>query len=294
MDFCDNPYIRPYMELGDGTKHWFRMFPYSPEKEKELSRNGTKYVLIPCGKCLYCKNKYKSQWAYRMYLESKYHKSSYFITLTYEYNPTWLSRRDLQLFIKRLRFRFGAGLVYFASGEYGSLNGRPHYHLIVFDLPPLEIEENGNCEIIRSIWKKGNVFVSSDADIGSFNYSAGYTAKKLEDFSSIDRKIRPFCLMSKGIGKKHFEDNKDDIIFTDSVIVSNHKNTRSVKSPRYFDKLLEKENPLALEDIKKNRLLFVADSNFGKLDLNNKQIINVYRSKHSEHLDKMKSKSYKI
>lgn len=58
-----------------------------------------------------------------------------FATLTYapEHLPAnaTLSRRDLQLFVKRLRKSAGVRLSVSAAGEYGSLNLRPHYHLTI-------------------------------------------------------------------------------------------------------------------------------------------------------------------
>lgn len=293
MDFCENPYIRTYVDLGNGTRKWLRMYRYSPEREKELSRSNFKYVLIPCGKCLFCQNKYKSSWAHRMYLESMYHKTCYFITLTYKYNPVWLSKRDLQLFIKRLRFEFGSGLVYFASGEYGSLNGRPHYHMIIFDLPELDIDQNGSNEKIAKLWNKGIVYCGF-GDIGSFDYTAGYTAKKMDSSVMYDKKVRPFCIMSKGIGKQFFLDHKDMIYYTDSIIVSNHKDTKSCKVPRYFDKLLEKSDPDLFLSIKDNRNLFVIDDNKNKLDCPDTDIISVYRNKREEHLLRIKQQKYKL
>lgn len=52
-----------------------------------------------------------------------------------------LNKRDVQLFFKRLRIRFHrAGLPstylrYIAVGEYGSKYGRPHYHLLLWNVP---------------------------------------------------------------------------------------------------------------------------------------------------------------
>lgn len=51
-----------------------------------------------------------------------------------------LNPKALSSFVKDLRnraYRLGfSGVRYFGVGEYGSLSGRPHYHLFLFNLPP--------------------------------------------------------------------------------------------------------------------------------------------------------------
>ena len=44
----------------------------------------TKFVEIPCGKCSGCRLQKSREWANRCMLELQYHKSSYFVTLTYD------------------------------------------------------------------------------------------------------------------------------------------------------------------------------------------------------------------
>ena len=62
---------------------------------------------VPCGKCLACRIKNRKEWQIRMLHELNYHDDAVFLTLTYsdEYLPdnNTLVKRDLQLFIKRLR-----------------------------------------------------------------------------------------------------------------------------------------------------------------------------------------------
>ena len=80
----------------------------------------TEFIEIPCGKCSGCRLQRSREWANRCMLELEYHKSSYFVTLTYddahvpihyysdpetgEALPSMsLVKRDFQLFMKRLR-----------------------------------------------------------------------------------------------------------------------------------------------------------------------------------------------
>ena len=56
------------------------------------------------------------------------------------------------------------------------------------------------------------------------------------------------------IAKEYFEDYMHEIKATDSLILSRKNKTIEVSPPRYFSKLLEKQDPIALEHIKTNRL----------------------------------------
>ena len=96
---------------------------------------------LPCGKCLDCKLDYGRQWAIRCLHEKKMHERSCFITLTYDNNnlpnPPTVAKEELQKFFKRLRKKLVKEKIrYFACGEYGSQNFRPHYHAIIFGYMP--------------------------------------------------------------------------------------------------------------------------------------------------------------
>ena len=90
----------------------------------------TEFIEIPCGKCSGCRLQRSREWANRCMLELEYHMSSYFVTLTYddahvpihyysdpetgEALPSMsLVKRDFQLFMKRLRKKFGEGIRFF-------------------------------------------------------------------------------------------------------------------------------------------------------------------------------------
>ena len=73
------------------------------------------YTTVPCGKCRECKMDYAKQWANRMVLEAQDWPKNLFFTATYNNEnlpfdsssgmPT-LDKRDVQLFMKRLRKYF--------------------------------------------------------------------------------------------------------------------------------------------------------------------------------------------
>ena len=103
------------------------------------------FVDYPCGKCFECVRKKKLDWEIRMNAACDWSDCAFFILLSYEdlYYPKDdhdkdLCKRDLQLFIKRLRKRcsemYGtdARLKYFIASEYGEEKNRLHYHLCLF------------------------------------------------------------------------------------------------------------------------------------------------------------------
>ena len=88
------------------------------------------HLYVPCGQCVGCRLERSRQWAIRCVHEAQMHRSNCFITLTYSPDflpdPPSLNLRDFQLFMKRLRKRFGDGIRFFHCGEYGEQCGRPH------------------------------------------------------------------------------------------------------------------------------------------------------------------------
>lgn len=103
------------------------------------------YTPVPCGKCILCREKRAKEWATRATCETAAATfPPFFITLTYEkeYLPVdGVEKRDVQLFLKRFRENYvriygeRLNLRYFAVGEYGSKYGRPHYHLLLWNIP---------------------------------------------------------------------------------------------------------------------------------------------------------------
>lgn len=91
---------------------------------------------IPCGKCVGCRVDRSREWSTRCVHEASLHNANSFITLTFsdENLPDDYSVhvRDMQLFMKRVRKVCGSGIRFFACGEYGDANRRPHYHAILF------------------------------------------------------------------------------------------------------------------------------------------------------------------
>lgn len=153
---------------------------------------GTTYLQLPCGKCLGCVTDNARKWALRCNLELTQHLATLFTTLTYapENEPTTLTWRHVQLFLKRLRrhrtIHSLERIRYFASGEYGEKNGRPHYHLIIFGADALS-----NAQLINDTWKLG-ITQTYPVTPAAINYVAGYTAKKLNwQFQTRQERVTP-------------------------------------------------------------------------------------------------------
>lgn len=151
---------------------------------------------VPCGKCAFCLKKAIDAWCLRLAHEMEVSSSAFFLTLTYDekHVPEGgnLSKRDLQLFIKRLRKR-NKGIRYFAVGEYGTQFERPHYHLVLFNLVDLEL--------VTESWRDSNMepigFVKgSRATLGRIRYMVSYMATPVVE----NGKVKPFRLMSRNPG----------------------------------------------------------------------------------------------
>lgn len=178
---------------------------FNPFSVKHKTKSET--VPVPCGKCPECRNRRASGWSFRLMYEEKRSKSAQFITLTYDtkYVPISrngfmdLSKRDVQLFFKRLRkyhipWDDKFPIKYYCAGEYGGKTWRPHYHIIIF---------NARIELIQKAWEKGGVHYGEVSGA-----SIGYTLKYITKKSRIpqhmnDDRVREFSLMSKGLGKNY-------------------------------------------------------------------------------------------
>lgn len=172
-------------------------------------------MFVPCGRCNFCLQSRRLDWAFRIQREQKNSISSNFITLTYadEYIPIepgtgtpQLDKSDLQKFFKRLRkinekySRKAAHRIrYYAVGEYGSETKRPHYHIILFNAQRKTIER------LDSAWKIGNIH-KGRCTPSSIGYVAGYT---INDFDINGTIQKPFSVMSRrpGIGANYISAN---------------------------------------------------------------------------------------
>jgi len=144
---------------------------------------------------------------------------------------------------------------FYAAGEYGSLTSRPHYHLLLFNLPIKELQyfrtnENHDkiylSNYLSDIWGKGYVTVGA-VTFESAAYVARYIMKKITGEPAEDHycgRHPEFTRMSRrpGIAHEWYEQNKGKMYETDEIIFKAGKGkTLSIKPTKYYDRLYDVE-----------------------------------------------------
>lgn len=183
---------------------------------------------VPCGSCVGCRMQRAKEWKIRNCLELQSHAEAWFITLTYddghlpinEHGQPYLRKRDIQLFMKRVRRNLG-NYRYFASAEYGEHTHRPHFHLILYGhLSGFKLmgPNRFTCPDIARCWPNGQHLVEAVTP-GNIAYVSGYVEKKQKDPAYFDYPVKPFLLMSRkpGIGMLYFVKHYDSIRDTQKV-----------------------------------------------------------------------------
>lgn len=139
-------------------------------------------------------------------MEQRTSESTWFLTLTYNdenlphdhdtYTPV-LNRRDVRLYLARLRAVRGGGLKfrYYLCGEYGDRTLRPHYHAILFFSPsnpaPADLETT-----LDRHWGKGHTLLA-EANAKTMAYVASYTLKKYgKEERGLSGRVPEFVTMS--------------------------------------------------------------------------------------------------
>lgn len=235
----------------------------SKDKFRYVNGEYTNKIPVACGRCPACRVNKVRDWCFRLIEEEKGCKTSYFVTLTYD---TWsvpitdngymtLRKKDLQDWMKRLRqidnrkwkkngwkIKDKPKLVYYACGEYGSKNYRPHYHIILFNVWDID-------SIVYAWRKKHN---ENKKDIGMIHIgqvsgkSVAYTLKYLDKTVGIpkhrnDDRIKEFSVMSNNIGSRYLTDqmimyHKSDL---SRIFVENEGYMQ--KLPKYYVKRIYDE-----------------------------------------------------
>ena len=185
------------------------------------------FLLVPCNKCELCQEKKAQQWSFRALCESYTSKSqAYFITLTYDnvHLPKYgVCPEDIQLFFKRLRIHLDRmniqhNLRYIAVSEYGHNTHRPHYHIILWNMPDNFGTAYSRLKLIEDAWKTPTGMFNPDGSPvtesigfaycvpvinGGINYVMKYMKKKCDIPAGMNK---TFMLASKkngGIGSQY-------------------------------------------------------------------------------------------
>lgn len=258
-------------------------FFHDAKKLKQKYRD--RLVPIPCGRCLGCRLDQAKEWSVRCVLESSLYDDNCFITLTYDeaHCPDRLSKKDFQNFMKRLRSAHPECKIrFFGCGEYGSKNGRPHYHIILFNFDFKDREywcDDGVSKLFRSkelekLWTFGISSVG-EVSLESCSYVARYSNKKQSNARGDE-----FLLMSRrpGLGAQWYLDHKDVIYVADKVYGS-FGSTHKASVPRYFDKLAVAEDFVDMDYIKAKRLKVS--------QLRNDYLVHLHGYEHDEYLSQL-------
>lgn len=309
---CYHP-LDAWMRQGGGKPKF-----YKRNGPRESGPDWQRDLKLPCGRCIGCRLERSKQWALRLMHEAQLHKENSFITLTYNNDSRHgsagpdgpaaatqvldsadiplttlsragnaredsLSKKDLARFCRRLyksvKARNPAIKVrYYAVGEYGDKNKRPHYHAAIFgeafydDRYEWRTSPSGNIlyrsSRLEALWPHGNCEIG-DLTFESAAYIARYIMKKItgtkadehyERFDPLTGErywITPeFNVMSRrpGIGKEWWNRYSGDVLTTDSVTYAGIKH----KPPRYYDNQVVAQSPFKADLIKLVRELRAA------------------------------------
>lgn len=163
--------------------------------------------------------------------------------------------------------------------------GRPHYHAILYgidfnhDIQPWKQSKAGatiyKSKTLDQIWKKGFTSIG-DVTFESCAYVARYVTKKITGEKALSHYEKPisidkdtgeiksalwlqpeYATMSRNpaIGKIHYEQYQSDIYPHDRVVQLRNGKSHVSKPPRYYDKLLEKDNEQMFNIIKERRII---------------------------------------
>lgn len=181
-----------------------------------------------------CRIRRSLEWKIRLMAELENWSCSMFTTLTYseDHLPKngLLNKRDVQLFLKKLRKKYNKKIKYYMAGEYGEENHRPHYHFIFFGIGTSDINyiSKYNNDLIP-IWDKANIVHCGRVEPDSIQYVTKYITYK-----DSRNKVPAFSLMSKNLGESllHHKDFKN-------MFWIKLQNGSKVLLPRYYRKKLE-------------------------------------------------------
>nr|QJA43250.1 MAG: replication initiator protein [Microvirus sp.] len=234
----------------------------------ELKRSQAVRTLdLPCGRCVGCLLERSRQWAVRCMHEAQMHELSCFVTLTYEDDSVVsLDYSHFQKFLRSLRKRSGRKVRFFACGEYGEMNFRPHFHALLFgiDFTDKRVFSRRDevvlyeSKALQEVWGRGFCTIG-DVTFQSAGYVARYCMKKLDRQVGVDmyrtidrstgevisRELEMLHMSLKpGIGAGWLERFQSDVYPRGYVVVNGQK----AKPPRYYDKKYKCLDPQTFED----------------------------------------------
>ena len=242
------------------------------QRSASLSGIGFK---VPCQQCVECRLSYAADWAVRCVHESKMHDHNAFVTLTYDdmHMPEGrtLVRRDMQLFMKRLRKVKGTGIRFFGCGEYSPTMWRPHYHLLLFNCKfgdkkfyksTPRGEKLYTSDELFELWPYGMNAIG-EVTYDSAAYCAGYVTKKITGEKSDTHYMRysadgsPYWLLPEfamcsrrpGVGATFYAAYGRELVSNDTVVM----NAKLRRLPRFYDTRYELTDADGFAKLKRSR-----------------------------------------
>lgn len=221
---------------------------------------------VACGQCIGCRLERAKAWATRCMHEKKLHTESAFLTLTYSEKclPAGgsLVKRDLQLFMKRLRLLRPNGIRFFACGEYGTETRRPHYHVLLLNTMFRDQKKwkrsNGTADLfvsaeLKGLWSMGDHYLGEVND-KTCAYVARYCTKVVTGDNASNhygKREKEFIVMSRrpGIGMEWYIRHGRESYMHDNCVVNGNVS----KLPKYYDTKFECFDPQWMDMLKKER-----------------------------------------
>lgn len=196
MSSSNNLYSKEYA----ATKDYLYSHCHNPQKiyYTDPYTGQSRFIEVPCGKCLHCTQQKKNEWTTRAYAHLEDFKHCYFVTLTYRsftsltpvtrfvmtylqdalwhydsfnknhhlsWNPCVICQKHFQNFMKRLRKNTGFDdITYMAAYEYGHDYGRPHAHYILFSNHELTQDDIYNAWSLKLYVNDGVIKLAKNKD----------------------------------------------------------------------------------------------------------------------------------
>lgn len=300
-------------------------------KDRITDQEFANHMKLPCGHCVGCRLDKSREWADRMIMELQHTKKAIFLTLTYSnegldednkerlkrmaddgriwvednfYVPELsLRKRDMQLFMKRLRWNYApTELRFYGSGEYGENTCRPHMHFIIFglsltDIPDLEFKFcnkfgdpiYASKKFENEIWQHGMVRIAN-VSWKTCAYVARYVMKKQYGdernfYYELFDVEQPFSLMSRrpGIGAYYYHDldKSFDPMKVQEIVMDNGVPIK-ISIPKFFYKDLVKYDRDTYNKIMEQRKIFALDREFLKLQKTDLSMIELIEREENE------------
>lgn len=185
---------------------------------------------VPCGRCYECVKRRRNDWYVRCIIEKQTRRHSYFGLLTYAEVGKKLEKRDIQLFLKRLR-SYGNKFSYLIAGEHGEKKDRPHWHCIFFSDEPLEYQK------IAQAWRGG--YENSQQNTAGWikfsiiqsNRAIRYTVKYIYKYDGVDPRFVLLISKNPAIGHSFL---KHQVYFLTKKTTDFTVEGQKTAMPRYY------------------------------------------------------------